>query len=197
MRPPPLADSRVRLQPVGADSVELLMTWTRDPITQGPYKRTPSLTTEQLRELFLFDQTRQYFLIQRRRDSRPLGRFYWRAWRFGGAADGIDWELNILSRRSRRARQRLRHVRATAGGRVPGDARGDQEHLRVHPGDERAGAPVLEQSGLSLTRRTGHGSVSGSRASRQLSPGSQDASRSSREVVRHRSRCRHTGGVSA
>jgi RimJ/RimL family protein N-acetyltransferase len=96
MELPQLADCLVRLRPVDADSVDLLIRWTLDPVAQGPHKRVPDLTVRELRGLFLFDRDRQYFLIERADDATSLGRFYWRAWRFGSLAEGIDWELNIL-----------------------------------------------------------------------------------------------------
>lgn len=93
---PNLADSFVRLSPASAGNVDLLISWTLDPIAQGPYKRVPVVTRDQLRERFLFDDERRYFLIERCIDRKPLGRFYWRAWRFDRHADAIDWELNIF-----------------------------------------------------------------------------------------------------
>ncbi len=48
------------------------------------------------RSLFLHSPDRQYFLIRRTTDGHPLGRFHYRAWRFGGEAGTIDWELNPL-----------------------------------------------------------------------------------------------------
>lgn len=93
---PNLADSFVRLSPASAGNVDLLISWTLDPIAQGPYKRVPVVTRDQLREQFLFDEERRYFLIERCIDRKPLGRFYWRAWRFDRHADAIDWELNIF-----------------------------------------------------------------------------------------------------
>jgi len=71
------------LQPANEENVELLITWTLDPIAQGPYKLVPGLTREELRELFLRAPEREYFLIRRSADGKPLGRFYWRSWRFG------------------------------------------------------------------------------------------------------------------
>jgi GNAT superfamily N-acetyltransferase len=96
MEIPHLADSLVRLRNVDAGNVDRLITWTLDPIAQGPYKSVPVLTSGELRALFLFDEERRYFLIERCTDEKPLGRFYWRAWRFGGETDPIDWELNIF-----------------------------------------------------------------------------------------------------
>src|SRR5438093_10963283 len=96
METPQLADSLVRLRPVDVGNVDLLVGWTLDPIAQGPYKRVPTLTAAQLRDLFLGRQERRYFVIERVDDAKPLGRFYWRAWRFGVLPDSIDWELNVL-----------------------------------------------------------------------------------------------------
>jgi RimJ/RimL family protein N-acetyltransferase len=50
----------------------------------------------QLRERFLHDRSREYFLIRLVADGTPVGRLYWRAWCFISDADVIDWELNIL-----------------------------------------------------------------------------------------------------
>ena len=50
----------------------------------------------QLRSQFLQDQDRQYFLIRQTGTGKPLGRFYYRAWRFHQNAALVDWELNIL-----------------------------------------------------------------------------------------------------
>src|SRR2546427_1391766 len=96
MQAPQLGDSLVTLQPADAKNVDLLVTWILDPIAQGPYKQVPGLKPEQLRELFLFDPERQYFLIRRSTDAMSLGRCYWRAWRFDSVAEAIDWELNIF-----------------------------------------------------------------------------------------------------
>jgi RimJ/RimL family protein N-acetyltransferase len=93
---PLLRDEFVRLDPVDLENVDQLIQWTLDPIAQGPYKRVPALTESELRRLFLNSPGRQYFLIRRVADAHPLGRFYWRAWRFSGSADRIDWELNIF-----------------------------------------------------------------------------------------------------
>ena len=38
MELPQLADCLVRLRPVDADSVDLLIRWTLDPVAQGPHK---------------------------------------------------------------------------------------------------------------------------------------------------------------
>jgi RimJ/RimL family protein N-acetyltransferase len=65
-------------------------------VTQGPYKRVPAMAAAKLRTLLLHSLDRQYVLIRRRADGKPLGRFYDRAWRFGGEGEGIDWEVNIL-----------------------------------------------------------------------------------------------------
>jgi RimJ/RimL family protein N-acetyltransferase len=86
----------VILEPVDSKNVDLLVSWTLDPIAQGPYKRVPALSPETLRQAFLLGEDRQYFMIRRADDRKPLGRFYWRAWRFDGPDGAIDWELNIL-----------------------------------------------------------------------------------------------------
>jgi hypothetical protein len=82
------------LEPASAENINLLIQWTLDPVAQGPYKRVPLLTPDQLRELFLHSSDRRYYLIRRTVDQKPLGRFYYRAWDFGDG--GIDWELNIF-----------------------------------------------------------------------------------------------------
>ena len=92
---PVLENGLVRLEPANVANVELLIEWTFDPAAQGPYKRIPSLNSAELWRLFLQSPDRQYFLIRRVADARPLGRFYWRACQFVGMA-GIDWELNIF-----------------------------------------------------------------------------------------------------
>jgi RimJ/RimL family protein N-acetyltransferase len=91
-----LANGLVTLEPANSSNIDLLIEWTFDPVAQGPYKRVPSLSAEELRHTFLFGQERQYFMIRRADTDKPLGRFYWRPWRFDGAASAIDWELNIL-----------------------------------------------------------------------------------------------------
>jgi hypothetical protein len=92
----PLGDNLVTLEPADATNVELLIRWTLDPMAQGPYKRVPDMTADELRTLFLDNPDRQYFLIRRSANGYPLGRFYWRAWRFSESLDEIDWELNIF-----------------------------------------------------------------------------------------------------
>jgi RimJ/RimL family protein N-acetyltransferase len=92
----PLRNEIVILEPAGADNVELLVKWTLDPVAQGPYKRVPKMTPDELRALFLHSLDRWYFLIRRTSDLKPLGRFYYRAWRFQSNSDMIDWELNPL-----------------------------------------------------------------------------------------------------
>jgi RimJ/RimL family protein N-acetyltransferase len=89
-----LRNEVVSLEPASGDNVDLLIEWTLDPIAQGPYKRVPEATPDGLRALFLHAPDRWYFLIRRARDAQPLGRFYYRAWRF--QPDKIDWELNLL-----------------------------------------------------------------------------------------------------
>jgi RimJ/RimL family protein N-acetyltransferase len=76
--------------------VDLLVRWTLDPVAQGPHKRVPEISAAQLRELFLREPSREYFVIRLVADGSPVGRLYWRAWRFTTNADLIDWELNIL-----------------------------------------------------------------------------------------------------
>lgn len=90
-----LKNEIVILEPADPQNVNLLVRWTLDPVAQGPYKRVPSKTAAELQNLFLHTSDRQYFLIRRTIDQKPLGRFYWRAWRFGSSSEMIDWELNI------------------------------------------------------------------------------------------------------
>ena len=92
----PLGGEIVILEPASAGNVELLVKWTLDPVAQGPYKRVPRMTPDELRALFLHSSDRWYFLIRRTSDLRPLGRFYYRAWRFQPDFDRIDWELNLF-----------------------------------------------------------------------------------------------------
>jgi len=92
----PLGDKLVTLEPADTRNVELLVRWTLDPIAQGPHKRVPDMTADELRTLFLDNPDRQYFLIRRSANEHPLGRFYWRAWRFSESLEEIDWELNIF-----------------------------------------------------------------------------------------------------
>ncbi len=91
-----LKNEIVTLEPADPDNVALLVKWTLDPVAQGPYKRVPAMTTKALRDLFLHAADRWYFLIIRTADQKPLGRFYYRAWRFHPDSEKIDWELNIL-----------------------------------------------------------------------------------------------------
>jgi RimJ/RimL family protein N-acetyltransferase len=91
-----LKNELVTLEPVDQRNVDLLIQWTLDPVAQGPYKRVPSMTAAQLQDLFLSSPERQYFLIRRSTDGEPLGRFYYRGWRFLSGQTMVDWELNIL-----------------------------------------------------------------------------------------------------
>ena len=58
MEDPQLRNSVVSLQPADSGNVDLLITWTLDPIAEGQYKRVPSLSREELRLLFLSDPER-------------------------------------------------------------------------------------------------------------------------------------------
>jgi len=89
-----LRNEVVALEPASEANIDLLIKWTLDPRAQGPYKRVPEVTPDGLRALFLHAPDRWYFLIRRASDAKPLGRFYYRAWRF--QPDEIDWELNPL-----------------------------------------------------------------------------------------------------
>jgi len=95
---PVLADDLVTLEPADPTNVTLLIRWSLDPIAQGPFKRVPNLSTDELRSLFLADPDPSYFVpLQRSSDATPLGRFYWRAWWFRRPTDElVDWELNIF-----------------------------------------------------------------------------------------------------
>ena len=97
MRPTSMADDLVAMEPASPKNVDLLIRWTLDPVAQGPFKRVPAMSSEELRSQFLADADRSYFVLRRSLNWDPLGRFYWRAWRFSGSADpSVDWELNIL-----------------------------------------------------------------------------------------------------
>lgn len=93
---PRLQTEAVLLEPATEANVDLLVHWTLDPVAQGPYKRVPEMSAAQLRELFLRDRSREYFLIRLLAEGTQVGRFYWRAWCFTSDASKIDWELNIL-----------------------------------------------------------------------------------------------------
>jgi RimJ/RimL family protein N-acetyltransferase len=92
----PLKNGIVTLEPADEDNVGLLVRWTLDPVAQGPYKKVPDMAADELRNLFLRDPDRNYFLIRRTEGFKPLGRFYCRAWRFHPEPNKIDWELNIF-----------------------------------------------------------------------------------------------------
>jgi RimJ/RimL family protein N-acetyltransferase len=91
-----LKNEIITLETADHQNVDLLVKWTLDPVAQGPYKRVPRMTAAELHDLFLQSADRQYFLIRRTANREPLGRFYYRAWRFGGGDEMVDWELNIL-----------------------------------------------------------------------------------------------------
>lgn len=91
-----LRNEIVTLEPANEGNVELLAKWTLDPVAQGPYKRVPKMTPDELGDLFLYDPDRWCFLIRRTDDLKPLGRFYYRAWRFHPDPSKVDWELNIF-----------------------------------------------------------------------------------------------------
>ena len=86
----------VTLEPASEENMDLLVRWTLDPVAQGPYKRVPPMSAAELRRLFLNSPDRRYFLIRRSEDGKPLGRFYYWAWRFHADPQRVDWELNIL-----------------------------------------------------------------------------------------------------
>lgn len=82
-----LQNEAVLLEPATEANVDLLVRWTLDPVAQGPYKRVPEMGAAQLRELFLRDRSREYFLIRLLSDGSPVGRLYWRAWCFTSDAN--------------------------------------------------------------------------------------------------------------
>lgn len=86
----------VTLEPADQENVQILIDWTLDPVAQGPYKRVPVMSPEQLRSLFLEDTDRHYFIIRQTGTGKPLGRFYYRAWHFHQNHTLVDWELNIF-----------------------------------------------------------------------------------------------------
>jgi RimJ/RimL family protein N-acetyltransferase len=86
----------VSLEPIRADTVDLVVRWTLDPIAQGRFKVVPVLAPSALREQLLASDDRRYFVIRRVSDDVALGRFYWRVWHFHADVELVDWELNIL-----------------------------------------------------------------------------------------------------
>lgn len=50
---PILADALVTMESASPENVDLLIRWTMDPIAQGPYKRVPPLSADELRSLLL------------------------------------------------------------------------------------------------------------------------------------------------
>ncbi len=91
-----LSNEIITLVPVDSENVDILVKWSLNPIAQGPYKRVPSLTPDEMRKQFLRSPDRWYFLIRHNIDNRSLGRFYYRAWNFNKESKEIDWELNIF-----------------------------------------------------------------------------------------------------
>jgi RimJ/RimL family protein N-acetyltransferase len=91
-----LQNSIVILEPASEDNVDLLIKYTLDPISQGPFKQVPNMTADELKYQILKSRDSWYFLIRRTQDGEPLGRFYYKAWRFQMDPYWIDWELNIL-----------------------------------------------------------------------------------------------------
>ena len=91
-----LRKETVTLEPADHQNVDLLVGWTLDPVAQGPYRRVPPTTAAELRDLFSHSSDRRYFPIRRTADREPLGRFYYRARRFGSGHEMVDWELNIF-----------------------------------------------------------------------------------------------------
>ena len=90
-----LKNNLVTLDPASEDNVALLIKWTLDPIAQGEYKIVPKMTNKELEELFLRSQDRHYFLI-RSEKNKPIGRLYYREWKFNDHHEKTDWELNII-----------------------------------------------------------------------------------------------------
>jgi RimJ/RimL family protein N-acetyltransferase len=91
-----LSDEIITLEPANSENVDILVKWSLDPVAQGPYKRVPSMTHDEMRNQFLNSSDRWYFLIKRSSENHPLGRFYYRAWNFSNDPTKIDWELNIF-----------------------------------------------------------------------------------------------------
>jgi len=90
-----LRNDKVKLIKASKDNVDILIEWTLDPIAQGPYKLVPDMTKDQLKEMFLNNPMREYYLITDI-DNEPLGRFYHRKWFFNKEEKIVDWELNII-----------------------------------------------------------------------------------------------------
>lgn len=88
-------NDRVKLEKASKENVNLLIDWTLDPIAQGPYKKVPNMNEKELKDLFLNNEDREYFLIKNKSD-KPIGRFYFRKWHFNQQSNLIDWELNII-----------------------------------------------------------------------------------------------------
>ncbi|WP_026478210.1 GNAT family N-acetyltransferase [Alkaliphilus transvaalensis] len=90
-----LKNNEIILERANSDNVDLLIQWTLDPVAQGPYKIVPNVSKDQLKTLFLNNKERHYFLIKDK-FNRPIGRFYYREWKFDRDIGKIDWELNIF-----------------------------------------------------------------------------------------------------
>lgn len=84
-----LRNDRVVLEPASEANVDILVRWTLDPVAQGPFKRVPELSATQLRDLFLREPSRQYFMVRLVPDGTPIGRLYWRAWRAQSKSPGF------------------------------------------------------------------------------------------------------------
>lgn len=87
-----LIAGEVTLEEVTESDVEEAISWSLDPVAQGPFKQVPRSSREALRAQILADDSRRYFYITW--NGRRVGRFYFRRWSFLG--DGVDWELNTL-----------------------------------------------------------------------------------------------------
>lgn len=66
-----LKNELVELESVNPDNVQLLIEWTLCPVAQGKFKVVPKMNNEELRELFLMCDERQYFLIKNS-DNKPV-----------------------------------------------------------------------------------------------------------------------------
>lgn len=86
----------VRSVPVDSTNVLLLVEWTLDAVAHGPFRAVPDMDANELGEQFLRDPDRCYVPIQRTEGEAPLGRSYFRRWRFNQDDWLINWELNIF-----------------------------------------------------------------------------------------------------
>jgi len=88
----------VLLEPASEANVDLLVRWTLDPVAQGPYKRVPESSAHRLREMFLREPSREYFLVRMLPDSIPVGHLPSQRARQSGAQVGHSVRLWQLGR---------------------------------------------------------------------------------------------------